>query len=220
MSCIVLLLCAGALATGASAKGSRRALQQATVVGATSVPAPSGTRTLYSFHGVGTQNYTALQNGTYHNIGAVADLYDGTTKTARHFFDAASKPNWEILDPTTGAVQGAVKGSAKAHAARQRQPDDGGYGSVDALLLTASTGTGVLSGCTYIQRLNPLGGVLPTGLYGLPAYSSNIPNFDVAIPYQADYVFLGGGLPYDGGRRRMASFQKRLHHPSTPDETP
>jgi hypothetical protein len=39
--------------------GSRRALQQATVVGATSVPAPSGTRTLYSFHGVGTQNYTA-----------------------------------------------------------------------------------------------------------------------------------------------------------------
>lgn len=73
----------------------------------------------------------------------MADLYDGTTKTARHFFDAAGKPNWEILDPTTGAVQGAVKGSAKAHAARQRQPDDGGYGSVDALLLTASTGTGV-----------------------------------------------------------------------------
>ncbi|EIE24538.1 hypothetical protein COCSUDRAFT_46842 [Coccomyxa subellipsoidea C-169] len=215
---LVFLVCAGALATGARTEGGRRALQQATIVGATSVPAPAGTRTLYSLHGVGTQNYTAQQNGTYLNIGAVADLYDGTTKTARHFFDANDKATWVIFDPATGAVQGTVQGTVKAKAARQRQVDDGGFGSVDALLLTATQGTGVLKGATYIQRLNPLGGALPTGLFGLPAYADKIPNYDVAVPYQADYVFLAGGLPYgEGGRRRMAHFQKRLHHPLTPD---
>ncbi|BDA42825.1 hypothetical protein COCOBI_03-7180 [Coccomyxa sp. Obi] len=219
VSFLLLVTCAVPLAAGASWEGVRRALQQATIVGATSVGAPSGTQTLYNFHGVGTQNYTAMQNGTYMNTGAVADLYDGTTKTARHFFDASGTPTWQIFDPNTGAIQGMVQGAVKAKAARQRQQDDGGFGSVDALLLTASGGTGVLSRCTYIQRLNPLGGNLPTGLFGLPAYAGSIPDFPAAIPYQADYVFLSGGLPYDvGGKRRMAHFQKRLHHPLTPNE--
>ncbi len=72
----------------------------------------------------------------------MADLYDGTTKTARHFFDANDKATWVIFDPATGAVQGTVQGTVKAKAARQRQVDDGGFGSVDALLLTATQGTG------------------------------------------------------------------------------
>lgn len=84
----------------------------------------------------------AETNGTYLNTGAVADLYTGLTKTARHFFDAASKPTFIIFDPSTGAIQGTVQGSVKAKAARQRQQDDGGFGSVDALLLTAHNGTG------------------------------------------------------------------------------
>lgn len=165
--------------------GVRRTLQQATVVGATTVGAPSGTQTLYNLHGVGTQNYTAskflrivllkhgchqfpgracleqsgqlckhsvkltvkvwvpVQNGSYQNTGAVADLYDGTTKTARHFFDASGTPTWQILDPNTGAIQGMVHGAVKAKAARQREQNDGGFGSVDALLLTASGGSGM-----------------------------------------------------------------------------
>lgn len=88
-----------------------------------------------------------MQNGTYMNTGAVADLYDGTSKIARHFSDASGKPTWQIFDPNTGAIQGMVQGAVKAKAARQRQQDDGGFGSVDALLLTASGGTGM---CTVI----------------------------------------------------------------------
>ena len=77
------------------------------------------------------------------NTGAVADLYDGKTEIARHFFDASGKPTWQIFDTNTGAIQGMVQGVVKAKAARQRQQDDGGFGSVDALLLTASGGTGM-----------------------------------------------------------------------------
>ena len=47
---------------------------------------------------------------------------------------------------------------------------------------------------TYIERLNTLGGVAPTNLTTLAAYKS-IANFQLAIPYQSDYVFLTGGGP-------------------------
>jgi hypothetical protein len=42
---------------------------------------------------------------------------------------------------------------------------------------------GSLARCTYIQRLNPLGGVAPRGLFTLPAWNG-IPNFELAVPYQ------------------------------------
>ena len=46
-----------------------------------------------------------------------------------------------------------------------------------------------------------------------------IDNKELAIPYQADYVLLTGGLPYalEGGRERASAFQRHLHHPMTPD---
>ncbi len=52
---------------------------------------------------------------------------------------------------------------------------------------------------TYVQRLNTLGGMAPTGLYALPAYNGTS-NIQLAVPYQADYVFLTGGRT--GGARR------------------
>ncbi|EIE24536.1 hypothetical protein COCSUDRAFT_61966 [Coccomyxa subellipsoidea C-169] len=122
----------------------------------------------------------ALLNGTYRLQGAVADLYDGTIKTGQHFFNAAGKPNWVIFDSATGAVQGTVVGAIKARATVQKQANDGGFGSVDALLIAASNGT---------------------GLSGLPAYTDKIPNYPLAIPYQSGYVFLTGGQPNkEGGR--------------------
>ena len=58
---------------------------------------------------------------------------------------------------------------------------------------------GELANVTYIQRLNTLGGMAPTELYALPAYNGTS-NFQLAVPYQADYVFLTGGGT--GGARR------------------
>lgn len=52
---------------------------------------------------------------------------------------------------------------------------------------------------TYIQRLNTLGGMVPPRLYALPGFNGTS-NFQLAVPYQADYVFLTGGGT--GGSRR------------------
>ena len=66
---------------------------------------------------------------------------------------------------------------------------------------------------------NPFGGVVPKGMRALPAHADVIDNKELAIPYQADYVLLTGGLPYalEGGRERAPAFQRHLHHPMTPD---
>ena len=53
---------------------------------------------------------------------------------------------------------------------------------------------GKLKDVTYIERLNTLGGVAPTNLTTLASYNG-ISNFQLAIPYQADYLFLTGGPP-------------------------
>ncbi len=50
-------------------------------------------------------------------------------------------------------------------------------------VLKGVNGAGVLASCTYIQRLNVLGGNAPKGFFTLPA-SNGIPNFEAAFPYQ------------------------------------
>ena len=64
---------------------------------------------------------------------------------------------------------------------------------------------------------NPFGGVVPKGMRALPAHADVIDNKELAIPYQADYVLLTGGLPYalEGGKERASAFQRDLHHPMT-----
>lgn len=42
---------------------------------------------------------------------------------------------------------------------------------------------GALASCTYIQRLNVLGGDAPKAFFTLPAWNS-IPNAEAAFPYQ------------------------------------
>ena len=48
---------------------------------------------------------------------------------------------------------------------------------------------GSLADVTYIQRLRTKGGVVPEGLFTLPAFSG-VPNHLLDVPYQADYLFL------------------------------
>jgi hypothetical protein len=74
----------------------------------------------------------------------------------------------------------------------------------------------VLKGTTYVQLLNPLGGIPPPELSPLTSYSEHIANFPLAVPYQADYVFLSHGLPYEEkSSRKGKGFQRNLHHPLT-----
>ena len=46
---------------------------------------------------------------------------------------------------------------------------------------------GVLAACTYIQRLNVIGGNAPKGFFTLPAWNG-IPNAEAAFPYQVSAV--------------------------------
>ena len=78
---------------------------------------------------------------------------------------------------------------------------------------------GWLAEVTYIELRSPFGGVVPKGMHALPAHANVIDNKELAIPYQADYVLLTGGLPYalEGGKERAPAFQRHLHHPMTKD---
>jgi hypothetical protein len=45
-----------------------------------------------------------------------------------------------------------------------------------------------------VQRINTLGGVVPGNpkLFTLPASPTGIANKELAVPYQADYIFFTG----------------------------
>lgn len=51
-----------------------------------------------------------------------------------------------------------------------------------------------------VQRINTLGGTVPGNpkLFTLPASPTGVPNFELAVPYQADYLFFVGGSPASG----------------------
>ncbi|KAK9805971.1 hypothetical protein WJX73_010008 [Symbiochloris irregularis] len=145
---------------------------------------------LFAWHGVGTQNYTSSSNSKYTLYGAMADLFKGNTSqlVGLHHFNDQDKPEFFNID-SNGNVLGSVVGSPNRKTTPPRQADDGGFGSVDELLLNAVQATGTMQDVIYIQRLNTLGGVVPTGLFTLPAFN-NIPNSLLDVPYQADYIFL------------------------------
>jgi hypothetical protein len=54
---------------------------------------------------------------------------------------------------------------------------------VGNLPLTCSAG--VLASCTYVQRLNVLGGGAPESLIALPTWNG-IPNYEATFPYQVN----------------------------------
>ena len=83
----------------------------------------------------------AEADSSYLNTGAKADLYSGTVLRAHHYF-VGSTPTFEMVDTATGLSVGIVHGKPAAKAAVARQPDDGGFGSVADLLLTAFGGEG------------------------------------------------------------------------------
>ena len=84
-------------------------------------------------------------NSAYQDTGAVADLYQGATLSAHHYFNAQGLPTFATFDTATGAQTGIVSGRPLATAAAPRQADDGGFGSVAELLLGAVNAEGDVS---------------------------------------------------------------------------
>ena len=168
----------------------------------TAIAVPSGATVKLHDHAIGVQVYTCTASAaggaggaggtggaggggatTYSRVLKQPDavLYDSSFATVGTH---GAGPNW------TSTVDASV-----VIAARIAQAASTANGAIAWLLLQTSstTGTGVFSDITYVQRLNTAGGPAPaTGGDATTAAT------EVRIPYSADYYFFTGG-PTDGG---------------------
>jgi hypothetical protein len=105
-------------------------------------------------------------------VAPMATLKDAGGRSVGKYYGG---PTWEAMDGSkvTGKQVAAAPGMA---------------GSIPLQLVKAepATGSGVMQGVTYIQRLNTQGGVAPA----VPCASSSA-GMKQQVAYQADYVFYG-----------------------------
>jgi hypothetical protein len=153
---------------------------------------PAGAKVKLHYRGVGAQIYGCLANG-----GADAGADAGATAYSWVF----KAPDALLLDmnfapvgmhgagPSWTSSDGSVV-TAKA----QANADAPRAGAIPWLLLKedTTTGTGVFSDITFIQRLNTAGGKAPaTGC------DATTVNTQVRVPYSADYYFFVQGSTAD-----------------------
>jgi hypothetical protein len=154
-----------------------------------SLAVPAGATLVIHDHGIGTQIYTCTPSGGADagaDAGAItyawvlkapdAKLYDSTnTQVGTH----GAGPEW------TSTVDGSVVNGTKV-----LQANAPVTGAIPWLLLRASStsGTGVFTNITYIQRVNTVGGVAPAT--GCGASTSGT---QTSVAYSADYYFYTGG---------------------------
>jgi hypothetical protein len=179
-----LLVAGAAVVALASSAVLARPVQAANVVPPPSPPAPAvpaGNVAYLVGHAVGTQTYSCTSAGTWGTTSVPqATLYgDNGHQIATHY----AGPTWQAKDGST--VVGTKIASVTSPL--------GSAAAIAWLLLQAvSTTTGPdggdrLSGTTYVQRVNTVGGVGPTGSC---TYSSDpTANQTVSVPYTADYYF-------------------------------
>ena len=128
-------------------------------------------------HATGFQNYVCQATGTWLFSDPVATLYEpakADKPAGSHFLNFASgRPVWGFKDGSS--VEAARTAAAP-----------GGAGNIAELLLQAVVTTAGPDGdrlarTTWVQRLNPSGGVAPAG--------ACTPGDTAAVPYSTDYVF-------------------------------
>jgi hypothetical protein len=96
--------------------------------------------------------------------------------------------------PTWTAEDGSVVKASKAAAAPA--PADAGSAIAWVLLkATATSGTGMFSDVTYVQRVDTAGGVGPSGSCDPASADAGV----VSSPYSATYYFFTGGNVSDAG---------------------
>jgi len=136
---------------------------------------PAGHKAALTLVGTGDLAYECKANATgafeWTFVGPTATLTD--PKTRQPMGKYYGGPTWEAMDGSK--VTGKQKAIAPAQA-----------GSIPLQLVRAepATGTGAMSGVTYIQRVNTKGGVAPSDACGAGNAGAR-----KMVPYQADYVF-------------------------------
>ena len=142
------------------------------------VRVPAGQKMMMSATGVGELTYECREKkdtaGAFEwaFVGPVAKLYSSDKKEVGKYY---AGPTWESTDGSkvTGK-QVAVSPSAP--------------GNIPLQLVKAdpATGSGAMTGVSYIQRLNTKGGVAPT-----TACTGTTKGARQQVAYEADYVFYG-----------------------------
>ena len=145
------------------------------------VTPPAGNKAALTLVGIGDLSYeckaVADKPGTFAwtFAGPNAKLMDANKKEVGKYYGG---PTWEAADGSkvTGKQLAVAPGTA---------------GSIPLQLVQAapSTGTGVMTDVTYIQRLKTVGGVAPA----TPACAAGNVGAKTTVPYQADYVFYKKG---------------------------
>jgi hypothetical protein len=132
--------------------------------------APAGATQLGVFAAKGVQIYACTAHGTANEWtfkAPEAQLVDAEGAVfAKHY----AGPTWEAADGSR--IVGKVIATAPAPTA----------GAIPWLLLSAQpSGNGVLAGVRFVQRINTVGGVAPTG-------ACPDPGAEQRVPYTAQYV--------------------------------
>jgi hypothetical protein len=169
------------------------------------IATPAGVTLLAGYRGSGNQIYTctpattdggtdAAVSGMWVNT-AVATLYgDNCAAAVSHTFTAAvpPSPRWAFVEDGS-AVVGARIGNVPAPTS---DAGDGGAPAIQWLLLRAAStsGEGVFTNVTYIQRVDTVGGVGPAGSCDPASDAGTV----VTVPYSATYYFYTG-TPIDAG---------------------
>jgi hypothetical protein len=154
---------------------------------------PAGATLALHYQGSGVQIYTCTSSG-----GAGGAAGSGADAGAITYSWVLKGPDAKLYDVTTGAQVGThgigpewtSSDGSVVNGTKVEQVNSTVTGAIPWLLLRASstTGPGVFSNVTYVQRLNTSGGAAPaTGC------DSSTSGMDTRVSYTADYYFYTGG---------------------------
>jgi Protein of unknown function (DUF3455) len=131
---------------------------------------PAGTKLVGKYAAKGVQIYTCAAKGTANEWSFKAPEAQLTDAKGKVFAKHYAGPTWEAADGSK------IVGKAIANESTPKA------GAIPWLLLSVeSSGTGVLSGARFVQRVNTVGGVSPTG--ACPTAGA-----DKRVDYTADYI--------------------------------
>lgn len=142
------------------------------------ITVPAGNKLALTLLGAGDLAYECKAKADMPGVyewtfaGPIAVLYDKTSKAAAGKYYAG--PTWEANDGSkVGGKQLGVSPSMNASSIPLQLVQAG-----------ASTGTGAMSGITFIQRMNTKGGVAPKDSCGAANAGAK-----TMVKYEADYLF-------------------------------
>ncbi|HSY39357.1 MAG TPA: DUF3455 domain-containing protein [Polyangia bacterium] len=175
---------------GGGAGGVAGGTGSVTIPPALAVPA-GGTLAL-QYHGSGVQIYTCTPSGgaggaagSGADAGAISYSWILKGPDAKLYDSSGTQVGTHGIGPEWTSSDGSIVNGTKVE-----QVNATAAGAIPWLLLRASStsGTGVFSNVTYVQRLNTNGGAAPaTGC------SASTSGMDTSVSYTADYDFYTGG---------------------------